>query len=267
MTVGSAIRLVLVFGCAMLGVGSARAETMVERHDLEPVFAEQAVRGTFVLLDVAADKLVVVNRKHAEQRTVPASTFKVANSLIALETGVVKDENEILPYGGKPQPIKEWERDMGLRDAIRISNVPIYQEVARRIGRERMAAMVERLNYGNRKIGTVVDRFWLDGALEISPVEQAHFLAQLARRELPLSPRTQTIVRDIIRLEDRNGATLYGKTGWAVSTKPNVGWLVGWVERGEAVHSFALNIDMASAKEAPKRMTIAKTMLERLRIY
>jgi beta-lactamase class D len=243
------------------------AETLIERPNLESVFTEQGAPGAFVLVDVAQDKLTVVNRARAEKRTVPASTFKVVNSLIALETGAVRDENEILPYGGKKEPIKEWERDMGLRDAIRISNVPIYQEVARRVGLERMQAMVEKLDYGNHEIGKVVDRFWLDGPLEISPVEQARFLARLARRELPLSQRTQAIVRDIVRLEERNGAALYGKTGWAVSTKPNVGWLIGWVERGEAVHSFALNIDMATAQDAPKRMAIVEAMLERLRVY
>ena len=250
-----------------IGIATAGAETIVERSDLEAIFTEQGAPGTFVLLDVATETMTVVNRARAEKRTVPASTFKVANSLIALETGAVKDENEILPYGGKKQPVKEWERDMGLRDAIRISNVPIYQEVARRIGLARMQSMLDRLDYGNRTIGTVVDRFWLDGPLQISPVEQAHFLARLAKRQLPLSLRTQAIVRDIMRLEERNGATLYGKTGWAVSTKPDVGWLVGWVEHGEAVRSFALNIDMATAQEAPKRMTIVKAMLERLNVY
>jgi beta-lactamase class D len=262
------LRRAIGFAAAlMFGAAGAPAETVVERPDLEATFAEQGVQGAFVLLDVSAERMTVVNRGRAEKRAIPASTFKVANSLIALETGAVKDEHEVLPYGGKPQPIKEWERDMGLRDAIRISNVPIYQEVARRIGLERMQAMVTRLDYGNHQIGTVVDRFWLDGPLEISPVEQAHFLARLAKRQLPLSQRTQAIVRDIMRLEAHDGAILYGKTGWATSVTPNIGWLVGWVERGEAVHSFALNIDMATAQDAPKRMAIVKAMLERLRVY
>lgn len=265
MITGRVIRIAMAFACFMLG-GTAAAQSIVERPDLDAIFAEQGASGTFVLLDVAADKMTVVNRARAEKRIVPASTFKIANSLIALETGAVKDENEVLPYGGKPQPIKEWERDMGLRDAIRVSNVPVYQEVARRIGPERMRAMIERLDYGNRQIGTVIDRFWLDGPLEISPVEQARFLARLARRQLPLSARSQAIVRDIIRLDDVNGAILYGKTGWAGSTKPNVGWLVGWVERGATVHSYALNIDMAGLQDAPKRLTIVQAMLSRLEV-
>jgi beta-lactamase class D len=252
-----------VFVC-LTAIGSARAEAIVERSDLDTLFVEQGMPGTFVLLDVASDRMIVVNRARAERRTVPASTFKIANSLIALETGAVKDEHEIIPYGGKPQMIKDWERDMGMRDAIRISNVPVYQEVARRIGPDRMQAMLDRLDYGNHTIGTVVDRFWLDGPLQISPVEQARFLAKLATRQLPLSARTQAIVRDIIRLDEANGAILYGKTGWAGSTTPNVGWLVGWVERGEKIDSFALNIDMATVQDAPKRMILVRGMLSKL---
>jgi beta-lactamase class D len=252
-----------VFVC-LTAIGSARAEAIVERPDLDALFVEQGMPGTFVLLDVATDRMIVVNRARAEKRTVPASTFKIANSLIALETGAAKDEHEIIPYGGKPQMIKDWERDMGMRDAIRISNVPVYQEVARRIGPDRMQAMLDRLDYGNHTIGTVVDRFWLDGPLQISPVEQARFLAKLATRQLPLSARTQAIVRDIIRLDEANGAILYGKTGWAGSTTPNVGWLVGWVERGEKIDSFALNIDMATVQDAPKRMILVRGMLSKL---
>lgn len=260
MTIFGRAIAVLIF---LTAIGSTRAETVVERPDLDALFAEHGTQGTFVLFDVAADRMTVVNRARAEKRTVPASTFKIANSLIALETGAVKDEHEIIPYGGKPQLIKDWERDMGLRDAIRVSNVPVYQELARRVGRDRMQAMLDRLDYGNRAIGPVVDRFWLDGPLEISPVEQARFLAKLAKRQLPLSVRAQTVVRDIIRLDEAGGAILYGKTGWAGSAT-RIGWLVGWVERGEKLDSFALNIDMASVQDAPKRMAIVRGMLSKL---
>jgi beta-lactamase class D len=256
--------MAILLTCVVFAGAAVRAESIVERPDLDSFFTEQGTPGTFVALDVAADRITVVNRARAERRYIPASTFKIPNSLIALETGAVKDEHEVIPYGGKKQPIKEWEQDMGLRDAIRISNVPVYQEVARRIGLERMRSMVERLDYGNRQIGEVIDQFWLEGPLQISAVEQVRFLARLARQQLPVSARSQDIVRDILRLEERDGAVLYGKTGWAISLKPNLGWWVGWVERRGAVHTFALNIDMASGQDAPKRIAIGRSLLGRL---
>ena len=82
--------------------------------------------------------MFVSDEARAKKRFTPASTFKIANSLIGLDVSAVKSVDEVLPYGGKPQRIKEWERDMGLREAIKMSNVAIYQELARRIGIERM---------------------------------------------------------------------------------------------------------------------------------
>src|SRR5262245_33944791 len=160
------------------------AAGLTERTDLEAVFAENSVAGTFVLYDVGADHLTLVNGGRAKTRFVPASTFKIANTIIALETGVVKDENEIIPYGGRPQPFKHWEKDMSMREAIALSAVPIYQELARRIGLERYREWLARLDFGNRQIGTVVDTFWLDGPLEISALEDTRCVARLALARL-----------------------------------------------------------------------------------
>jgi len=237
----------------------------VERPDLAAVFVEQGTPGTFVLHDVSADRLTVADRARASRRYVPASTFKIANSLIAIETGAVQDEREVVPYGGRRQPFPQWERDMDMREAIRASSVPVYQAIARRIGRKRMHEHLERLGYGNRRIGTVLDRFWLDGPLQISAIEQACFVARLAQGKLLLSERSRRIVRDILRLEEKDGGTLFGKTGWASGpTPPMIGWWVGWVEREGRVYAFALNIDMASADDAPKRLAIGRSLLARL---
>src|SRR5690606_31944241 len=125
---------------------------------------------------------------------------------------------------GKPQFMKSWEKDMGLREAIALSNVPIYQELARRIGLERMREQVAKLNYGNGEIGSTVDNFWLVGPLRISAVEQVEFLARLASQSLPAPKEHQLSVREIVRLEQKDGATLYGKTGWENAPNPGVGW-------------------------------------------
>jgi beta-lactamase class D len=251
---------------SLVAVGSSRATTVDERSDLQGVFAEHGTPGTFVLYDAGADKLIVVDRARAERRYTPASTFKIANAVIALETGAVRGENEVIPYGGKPQPFKQWERDMGMREAMALSAVPIYQEIARRVGPQRMQAMIDRLDYGNRRIGTVIDRFWLDGPLQISAVEQARFVARLARRQLPVSARSQTIVRDILRIERKGDIELYAKTGWLFDAKPQIGWWTGWVERGSRLHTFSLNIDVASDADLPKRLAIGRTLLTRLEV-
>lgn len=246
--------------------GRVRAGAAEERPDLMTVFRHHEAVGTFALYDVAGDRVITVNRQRAEKRYVPASIFKVANSLIALEAGVVRDENEVIPYGGKPQPFKAWEKDMPMHEAIAASNVPIYQELARRIGLERYNQWLARLDYGNRQTGSTVDTFWLDGPLEISAVEQARFVAALAQHKLPVSVRSQAIVHNILRLETTDGRVLYGKTGWRFSSAPQLGWWTGWVERDSKIFAFALNIDMASPADAKKRVAIGRDMLGNLGI-
>ena len=227
-------------------------------------FAEQGLTGTFVLLDLESNTLQTWNPARAKERFIPASTFKIANSLIGLDTGTVKNLDEVLPYGGKPQMMKEWEHDMALREAMKLSAVPIYQELARRIGAEKMAAGVKSLDYGNADTKGAIDRFWLDGPLKISAVEQVAFIRRLLADELPLKKETMQEVRGIIPTETAGDVVIHFKTGWCTSTEPNIGWIVGWVERGGKKLPFALNIDMKEMKDAPKRIALVKACLGEL---
>jgi beta-lactamase class D len=248
----------------VVSLHSLPARTYREVAELEQVFKGQGVAGTFVLYDVATDTMLVSNEARAKQRFAPASTFKIANSLIGLDVGAVKDVDEVLPYGGKPQRIKEWERDMGLREAIKMSNVPIYQELARRIGLERMREGVKKLDYGNMEIGNVVDRFWLVGPLAISAVEQAEFLSRLVAGKLPVRAEATRAVKEITLLEKTETYELHGKTGWFVSKNEQLGWWVGWVERENKFYPFALNFDMTKDDDAAKRIPIGRECLKAL---
>ncbi|MBF0111067.1 MAG: class D beta-lactamase, partial [Magnetococcales bacterium] len=214
-----------------------------------------------MVLHVPAQRLLVSDETLCDTRFFPASTFKVVNTLIALETGMVR-EDELFPWNGRSQPFKTWEKDMTLKEALGVSAVPVFQEIARRIGLGRMKEWVTRLAYGNADIGTVVDRFWLEGPLVISPMEQARFLALLATGRLPISRRSLLEVRRLLPRENLDGVHLYGKTGWAMAERPGIGWYVGWTEKNGEIVTFAVSMVMNSLKDAPMRNTLA---LEALR--
>ncbi len=242
------------------------AAQWIENKAIEKMFSDAEVTGTFVLYDIGADTLTGFNKERANTRYIPASTFKIANSLIGVSTGAVKDVDEILPYGGAEQFIKAWENDMSLRDAIVISNVPIYQELARRIGLERMQENVGKLAYGNMDIGPVVDRFWLDGPLEISAVEQTMFVSKLAKKQLDYDEGHQQAVIEILEIEQGDNWSLHAKTGWQTATDPGIGWWVGWVKRDGKIYTFALNIDMNNIEDEPKRIDLGKAALKLLEL-
>jgi len=240
----------------------ARGAAWQDSPEVARLFDEAGFKGTFVLYDLDGDRFIGHDQVRAQTRFVPASTFKIANSLIGLTVGAVCSVDDILPYGGRPQPFPAWEHDMGLREAIQVSNVPIYQELARRIGHKRMADYVERLAYGNRNIGNGVDTFWLVGPLQISAVEQTEFLARLLEDQLPLSATVQASVREIVPQEHGPGWLLAGKTGWASESTPQIGWWVGWVIQGGHRYTFALNMDIDRTEDLPRRMALGKAALQ-----
>jgi len=233
----------------------AQAADWEESHKIGELFKSAGINGIFVLYDVTVNRYIGYDRVRAERRFVPASTFKIPNTLIGLSVGAVKSVDEVLPYGGHSQPFKVWEKDMGLREAITLSNVPIYQELARRIGLKRMRDNVSHMNFGNKEIGTTVDNFWLIGPLNISAVEQTQFLAKLAQDALPFTQAVQSI-------DQGENWKLYGKTGWAPAQ--GVGWWVGWVQKDDSVYAFALNMGIQKTSDASKRVELGKASLKAL---
>lgn len=246
-----------------ISISSTAFADWEENTKIGAIFKSEKVNGTFVLYDAQTETYIGYNKPRAEKRYIPASTFKIPNSLVGLSVGAVKSVDEVLPYKSNVPPLtKAWEKDMGLRDAIAISNVPIYQELARRIGLERMRENVSKMNYGNKDIGDTVDTFWLKGPLEISAIEQTQFLAKLSKGGLPFPQDCQKSVREIILLDKGANWKLYGKTGWQNAPGHGVGWWVGWVQKGDCVYPFALNMDIQKAPDANKRVELGKASLK-----
>ncbi len=252
---------------ALMASLPALSQEWRDNAEVAALFGRAGVEGTFVLYDVARQQLTGHNQTRAGARFVPASTYKIPHTLIGLLTGAIASVDEVLPYGSQPQPYPDWERDMSLREAIVLSAVPIYQSLARRIGPEAMGVQLARLDYGNNQTGTQVDRFWLDGPLAISAIEQVQFIARLVADELPAPAQLQAATRDIVRLEAADGRTLYGKTGWENAPRPGVGWWVGWVETDAGIFPFALNMEMHSGEDAALRLELGKASLRALGVW
>lgn len=211
--------LLLLFACP------ASAAEWVEVPELGPLFEDAGVEGTFVVFDPISRRHLGHDEARAGSRYVPASTFKIPHTLIGLNVGAVRTVDEVVGYGGRAQPFAAWERDMSLREAIAMSNAAIYQGLARRIGLADMHEQLGRLGYGNGETGAVIDRFWLDGPLAISAMEQIAFLNRLAKLELPLRPAIQRQVAAIL-LQRRTGDWgLWAKSGWENAPGAGVGWV------------------------------------------
>jgi beta-lactamase class D len=234
------------------------------RPDLAKLFTDAGTVGTFVGYKVDDYLLISSDSDRSGEAKLPASTYKIPNSLIALETGVVGDpDKDVFKWDGVTRSIEAWNKDHTLRSAIAASAVPVYQEIARRIGPERMQKYVDLLDYGNHNIGGGIDQFWLTGDMRIDPVQQIDFVDRLRRGVLPVSKRSQDLVRDILPVTKVGDAVIRAKSGLlgAEIGKPSLGWLVGWVEKGSANTVFALNLDVRAPRHIADRMSLSQTCL------
>ncbi|HLN53540.1 MAG TPA: class D beta-lactamase [Lentimicrobium sp.] len=205
--------------------------------------------------------------KWAEEGNLPASTFKIPNSIIALETGVIKDDSTMTKWDGQPRRLKVWEQDLQFKDAFSVSCVPCYQEIAREIGTERMNSWLSKLSYPGMVVNdSTIDHFWLEGNSRISQMQQVDFLERFYFSRLPISERSTTIVKQIMQVEKTDTYVLSGKTGWGIRNGGNNAWFVGYLETQDNVYFFATNVipsegfDLANFTTA--RMEVTKAALK-----
>lgn len=226
-------------------------------------FAAYGSPGTFLLQRDGEAPRVVHGAALADVPLRPASTFKVMLGLIALETGALKGADEVVRWDGTPyRDHPEWQRDMALREAMQTSSEAFFRTVAARIGRERLAAWVRKVGYGNGRIGSDAPRAWHDGVLTVTARQQLAFVDRLRRGDLPFSAKTLAAVKAAMRDEDIGGMRVYGKTGTHVADdrSGNV-WWIGWVEGPRGSASFALGATPKTPDDRAKRIALGKALL------
>lgn len=225
------------------------------------------VQGCFVLRDVTQQRTLRSDGQACQKRIAPCSTFKIPHALIALDAGVVADEQHVLAWDGRERWNPEWNRDHTLSSALRFSVVWYFQRVAAEIGEERMRRALTDLNYGNADISGGLTQFWLQSSLAISPEQQVDFLERLYAGQLPFSARAQSIVQQMLVLEERGGVILSGKTGSCATDAPwTWGWFVGAVTSDRGTSVFATLIEAPDGAQGVRARALAETILQRLEL-
>lgn len=229
-----------------------------EDASITKLFEHENVKGTMLIESLDGTERYVYNDKRAHIPLLPASSFKIPNTLIALEESVVSAD-AIIVWDKVERSIKVWNQDQDLRSAFKSSCVWCYQLFARQIGLEKYNAYLQKLHYGNEKTGTDVERFWLDGDLRISAYEQIVFLKKVYHNDLPFRQEHIDFLKAIMVDEQEKNYTIRAKTGWAVPKEgEHHGWYVGYVQSRKGVYFFATNLITPSADVLPlrKRLTL-----------
>ncbi|MBS1492721.1 MAG: class D beta-lactamase [Bacteroidetes bacterium] len=233
--------------------------------NIKRLFDDAKLTGCFIVYDMQKEKYYYHDSARCNKEFIPASTFKIPNSLFSLEAGAVKDENEKLKWDGKDRNREEWNQDTDMKMAFKYSTVWFYQECARRIGEKRMQHFLDTLNYGNKNMSGGLDRFWLDGAIRITAMQQIALLKRIYDNKVPFAQRNIDILKNIMIMEKTDNYTLRAKTGTAMNDKgEGVAWYVGYVERSGGVYFFALNIDIKDDAKFAERIALTKRILTQM---
>jgi beta-lactamase class D len=245
------------------GISQRITEMNFKQH-----FEKYGVDGCFVLFNPSENEYIRYNSELCDSGYIPASTFKIPHSLIALEEGIVKDTSEIIKWNGHEWPAKTWNRDQTLKTAVKYSCVWVYTGFAEKIGIDKYQTYVGAFDYGNKDLTGPPLRFWLEGSFRISANQQIEFLNKFYNYKLPVSQKSIDIVKDLIVLEQTDSYTLSGKTGGGIlGENKYIMWLVGYVVKNNKSYYYAMNFESNDfGKHSQVRYEVIKDILRQLEL-
>jgi len=220
------------------------APMLLEMNQLAPILDTIDVDGSVVIFNADSNAYWGINFDRANQGYLPASTFKIVNSIIALETGVIPNRDTVFVWDGEPKRLQAWEQDLTFEHAFHVSCVHCYQQIARMIGPERMNEYLNKFDYGNMIVNdSTIDVFWLEGESQVNQMQQLEFLRKFYYKELPISENTYEEMKALMVINKNDEYTISGKTGWSIRNGNNIGWFVGYLETDGTVYFVATNIE------------------------
>lgn len=250
--------ILLMNGCGDVDYGGEEADSNDERIQLnafQGIVDSLNLEGAVLIYDQQANVYYSNDFDWVDQGFLPASTFKIPHSIIALETGVVESEETVFPYNGESRWLEAWEQDLTFAQAFKLSCLPCYQEIAPKIGVDTMRVYLQQLDYETMDVTPEnLDQFWVAGNSRITPREQVDFLQRLFENKLPIQSRTYRLMLEIMEMHTGE-YTLYGKTGWSVDGDKNNGWFVGSLTSAGRSYYFASNVEPGSGYDLDRFTT------------
>ncbi|WP_169304718.1 class D beta-lactamase [Chloroherpeton thalassium] len=217
-------------------------------------------KGTLILMDCESGQINDFNPAASAEKLAPCSTFKIWNTLIGLQLGLISSPNEpFYKWDGEKRFIADWNKDLTLKEAFQVSCVPAFQALARKIGEKHMQTWLNKIHYGDGDISAGIDVFWLprqgSKTILISPLEQVRLIHALLTNQLPFSEKAQSALKKIMLIRKTERGAFYGKTGSGFNQARgafNLGWFVGYVEVERKTYAFTCMIqgENASGKVA-----------------
>jgi beta-lactamase class D len=255
----SKLRIVGVLVILVLLQLRSPADTVFSYINFQKFF--KGLTGGFVLQDLQKDLTVRYNEAEAGKRFSPCSTFDILLALSALQTGILKDQQT--PLSSESPSASRESLELALQHG---SGPSFFDELARRLGPQKLAEFVRRSSYGNAKVDQGSGEFWRNGPLLISADEQVKFLTRLYRDQLPFQPRVSAIVKNLIVKSDKAGKIFSGRSSDCNSENVHVAWFVGHLKSKQGEYVFATTLEGGSDLNGEKAEGITRSILQEMKL-
>ncbi|WP_409590537.1 penicillin-binding transpeptidase domain-containing protein [Sphingobacterium sp.] len=249
------------------------SDSISVRKEFNRYFENKHAKGDIMILDVQNNKWFASDAKSVFIPSLPASTFKIINLLIALETKVISDENQIVKWTGHTDTVKygyrpDIYRDMTVKEAFEKSAGWVFVELAKKIGKKNYQHYLTLAGYGNADLNETDPDFWNFGNFGISPYNQLEFLRKLYLEQLSFDKKHMQTVKRVMLSEEHPGYTIHAKTGWTRIGGLNIGWWVGYIEKQNNTYLFATRLfqdrNLKNSGFGSSRKDITRRVLEDL---
>ncbi len=248
------------FGLVIIWILSAKLYAL--ENDIERIYSANNVDGS-ILIESLDGTLTYQYNVNDSESFVPASTFKIPNTLIILEEGLIQAPSDVIPWDGVEREYAAWNKDQTLKTAFQHSCVWCYQRYAKRLGDQRYHEYLRAFDYGNQLTGNDVTRFWLDGDLRVSVEDQISFLRKLYAGNLPIQKQHIETLKSIMQSESNSTTKIWSKTGWSGKD----GWYVGYLVHNEKTWFFANHIEIHQRSDLALRKKLTQDVFRALNIF
>lgn len=235
---------------------------IADAGELDEIFSSIPIEGSIVISNMDGSKKHIYNDSRAEEKYTVASTFKILNTLIAIQENIVPSGYHRFIWDGKKRGIQTWNQDQNLESAFKVSCVWCYQDIARKVGHRKYKDYLQKYKYGELPENFAITEFWLDGTLGLNSHEQINFLKQVYTETPPFSRKSYKSLKEIMLVEKSSEYSIYAKSGWAPNVESPVGWYIGYVESLGETWFFVTNLGVENLEHLHLRNEVTLEALK-----